>query len=363
MNESWPIAIGVVIAATVAIAIVWLLRRRVTAPVGSVSVDASAQPASASTIGATEIAFQSEATVQVFTAAYALAFSVPHFEYQILGPHKEVLDAAKEAVASAVHEAKYFPRKPALLPKLLHALNAGDATRQELVRLILQDPVLAGNVLKRANSAYYRKNDNVIESIERAVVLLGSEGLRAPVATAVMQPVFQLPRGFFDQFAPMTWEIAQRTAIAAEVYARVNRVGDAFVAHLLGLIGGLGRIVLFRMTLDKYRNHNILPRAEVFIRVMREHEYPLTRAVAAAWELSPTFLAAFDEQQKQTPPQRMTPLAKTLYYATLCGTIAVLTRRDNYSPEDAHALVIAQGLDANSLDAMWSAANDNTLYS
>lgn len=361
MNESWPIAIGVAVAATAAI--VWLLRRRATAQVTSVSFDVPSRTAPAQTIAATEIAFQNDATVNISTAAYALAFSVPHFDYQILGQHKEVLDAAKEAVTGAVHEDKYFPRKPALLPKLLHALNAGDATRQEIVRLILQDPMLAGNVLKRANSAYYRKSNAAIESIERAVVLLGSEGLRAPVATAVMQPVFQLPRGFFDQFAPITWEIAQRTAIAAEVYARVNQVGDAFVAHLLGLIGGLGRIVLFRMTLDKYRKHNILPRAEVFIRVMREHEQPLTRAVAATWELSPAFLAAIDEQQKHTPPHRMTPLAKTLYYATLCGTLAVLTRRDKYSPEDAHALAIAQGLDAKSLDAMWNAANDNTLYS
>lgn len=362
MTRSWLIAIGVGIAA-----IAWLLRlyikRRKTTSTPNAAAAANATSSIDRSASASAISFQNDTTANVSAVAYALAFSVPHFDYQILGPHKEVLEAAKEAVAGAVHEEKYFPRKPALLPKLLHALNAGDATRQEIVRLILQDPMLAGNVLKRANSAYYRKSGTPIESIERAVVLLGSEGLRAPVATAVMQPVFQLPRGFFDQFAPMTWEIAQRTAIAAEVYARVNQVGDAFVAHLLGLIGGLGRIVLFRLTLDKYRKHNILPRAEVFVRVMREHEQPLTRAVAAAWELSPTFLAAFDEQQKQTPPHRMTPMAKTLYYATLCGTLAVLTRRDKYSPENAQALIVAQGLDANSFDAMWSAANDNTLYS
>jgi HD-like signal output (HDOD) protein len=360
MTGAWLISIA---SGAVLAAVAWLFVRRKPAHTTASPESKMLAPSASKESLPTKIEFQNEATANVAAAAYALAFSVPHFDYQILGPHKEVLDAAKQAVASAVNEDKYFPRKPALLPKLLHALNAGDATRQELVRLILQDPMLAGNVLKRANSAYYRKNNAAIESIERAVVLLGSEGLRAPVATAVLQPVFQLPRGFFDQFAPMTWEIAQRTAVAAEVYARVNHVGDAFVAHLLGLIGGLGRIVLFRMTLDKYRSHNVLPRAEVFIRVMREHEQRLTRAVAAAWELSPTFLAALDEQQKQTPPQRMTPLAKTLYFATLCGTLAVLTRRDNYSPEDAQALVIAQGLDANSFDAMWNAANGNTMYS
>jgi HD-like signal output (HDOD) protein len=302
------------------------------------------------------IFFQTEATDALNATIYALAFGVTRIDYQIHGQHREVLDAAKKAVAEAVDKSQYFPRRPALLPKLLRALNSGDASREEIVRLILQDPVLVGNVLKRANSAYYGQRDTAIESIDRAVTLLGSEGLRAPVATAVLQPVFQLPRGFFDHFAPVTWELAQRTAAAAEAYARTNRVGDAFVAHLLGLLGGLGRIVLFRMTLDKYRSHNIMPRAEVFISVMMDHETQLTRAVASTWELSPVFLAAIEAQQEQMQPLHMTPLAKTLYYANLCGSLAVLCLRDKYSLEDAAALLRQQGLGTESFDSMWAAA-------
>jgi HD-like signal output (HDOD) protein len=302
------------------------------------------------------IPFQTAATLSLSASIYSLSFSVPHFDYQILGPHREVLDAAKAAVDEAVNQASYFPRKPALLPKLLRALNASDTSREEIVRLILQDPVLAGNVLKRANSAFYRNRNPAIESMDRAVVLLGNDGLRAPVATSIMQPVFQLPRGFFDHFAPITWELAQRTAIAAESYARLNRTGDTFVAHLLGLLGGLGRIVLFRMTLDKYRSHNILPRAEVFIRVMMDHEHALTRQVAKAWELSPAFLAAIDAQREQTLPQHMTPLARTLYYANLCGALAVLSCRDKLTPDQAQAQLTEQGLSTGSIESMWAAA-------
>jgi HD-like signal output (HDOD) protein len=302
------------------------------------------------------IPFQTEATVSLTAAIYSLAFTVPRFDYQILGPHRDVLEAAKDAVADSVNEARYFPRKPALLPKLLHALNSGDASREDIVRLILQDPVLAGNVLKRANSAYYRQQSGAIESIDRAVVLLGNDGLRAPVASAIMQPVFQLPRGFFDQFAPTTWELAQRTAVAAEAYARINGAGDTFVAHLLGLLGGLGRIVLFRMTLDKYRQHNIMPRAEVFIRVMMDHEQQLTLAIARTWELSTAFLAAIDAQRERTLPLQMTPLARTLYYANLCGALTVLCCRDKYAQNDARVLLSEQGLNTESQDAMWTAA-------
>ena len=307
------------------------------------------------------IPFQSEATVNLNAAIYSLAFSVAHFDYEILGPHREVLDAAKASVANAVNDTSYFPRKPALLPKLLRALNAGDSSREEIVRLILQDPMLAGNVLKRANSAFYRQRDAATESVDRAVAILGSEGLRAPVATAIMQPVFQLPRGFFDHFAPVTWELAQRTAVAAETYGRLNKAGDSFVAHLLGLLGGLGRIVLFRMTLDKYRAHNIMPRAEVFIRVMMDHEHQLTHAVAKAWELSPAFLAAIDAQHERTTPRQMTPLGRTLYYANLCGGLATLNLRGQYTQDDAYLLLEKQGLAAESRDVIWTAATVQSL--
>ena len=80
------------------------------------------------------------------------------------------------------------------------------------------------------------------------------------------------PRGYFDSFADVTWEQAQRCAAAAENYASVTRSGDPFIAQLLGLLGSLARIVLFRLTVDMYREQpNVLPRAEVFIRSMQVH--------------------------------------------------------------------------------------------
>jgi hypothetical protein len=110
------------------------------------------------------------------------------------------------------------------------------------------------------------------------------------------------------------------------------------------------------MTLDKYRSPNIMPRAEVFISVIMDHEIHLTRAVASTWELSPAFLAAIEAQQEQTPPLHMTPMARTLYYANLCGALAVLCARDRYSQTDAASLLRHQGLAPESLDLMWAAA-------
>ena len=303
------------------------------------------------------IPFQTDTTLAIQESLFKLAFGANRIDYQILGDHQKVLKATQEAVPTAMKEPRYFPRKPALLPKLLRAINALDSGRNEIVRLILQDAVLAGNVLKRANSVYYRQSQDVVESIDRAVTILGNEGLRAPVASAVMQPVFQLPSGFFEHFAPVTWEQARRTAIAAEELARNNRSADAFVAHLAGMLGSLARIVLFRLANDKYRHKgNIMPRAEVFIHVMTEFGPQVARDIAAAWEMSEAFLEALDAQVRKTPPEQMSPLAKTVYHANLCGSLATLHCRGEVTEESARDLLIAQGLAPQSFAKMWQAS-------
>jgi HD-like signal output (HDOD) protein len=302
------------------------------------------------------ISFQTDATLAIQESLFKLAFGANRIDYQILGDHQKVLKATQESVSTAMKEPRYFPRKPALLPKLLRAINALDSGRNEIVRLILQDAVLAGNVLKRANSVYYRQSQDVVESIDRAVTILGNEGLRA-VASAVMQPVFQLPSGFFEHFAPVTWEQARRTAIAAEELARDNRSADAFVAHLAGMLGSLARIVLFRLANDKYRHKgNIMPRAEVFIRVMTDFGPQVARDIAAAWEMSEAFLEALDAQVRKIPPDQMSPLAKTVYHANLCGTLATLHCHGEGTEESARDLLVAQGLAPQSFAKMWQAS-------
>lgn len=339
-----------------------VFRRRTAeraAVVGDVALDDSRSVSRVSTesIAGTSVPFSNSAILEAKNAVYKMAFGVARVDYEIVGEHRRVLTAIEGAIANVAKESRYFPRRPSLLPKLLRAINTSSSGRNEIVRLILQDAVLAGNVLKRANSAYYNQNNEIIESVDRAVSILGNEGLRGPVASAVMQPVFQLPAGFFEQFAPTTWELARRTAISAEQFARTQRSADGFVAHLAGMLDGLGRIVLFRLTMDKYREQkNLMPRAEVFIKVMTDHSQSVARAIAAAWEMSPPFLEALDAQIAQQPPERMSPLALTLYFANLCGMFATLHKRGSFSDATAREILIAQGLDVESCDLVWKAA-------
>lgn len=302
------------------------------------------------------VPYATEATGNIAGECLKIAFGVARIDYQIMGEHAEVLAKVAQSLEASVHERDYFPRRPMLLPKLLQAINDSDSTRTELVRLILEDPTLAGTVLQRANSAFYRVSPAPVENLDRAVFLLGTDGLRGLMAAAILQPVFRVPRGYFEAFADCTWEQAERTANAAETYARQSRDADPFVTQLLGMLTMLANIVLFRLTMDKYREHpNVLPRAEVFIAAIQAHRARMASLIAVTWQLSDPSMVALQERERRVSPAQMSPVGRCVYYGELCGSLALLSAHDVYSKEGAQAILKQQGLTDAEVLALWQA--------
>lgn len=346
-----PIASALLILAAAVIVGVVVLRRLRQRQVANIARRAPApaidrsEDAAPSSEADTDIPYWTEATEEVATLCLKHAFSVARFDYQIFDDHERVLGLVDKAIEDAAEHQQYFPRRPLLLPKLLQALNDTDSTRQELVRLILEDPTLAGTALKRVNNTFYRMSVQPVESLDRAVVVLGTDGLRSLLSAAILQPVFRLPKGFFDRFAEMTWEQAQRSAAGAQAYAAAVHEQDPFVAQLLGVMRSLATLVLFRLTLDKYKSFpNVLPRPEVFIRVLQTHRNRLAADIGRTWQLSSASIDALEAQCREISPTRMSPLGRAVYYGELSSSIAVATHHSLYSPEGGKAILIHQGL-------------------
>jgi HD-like signal output (HDOD) protein len=303
------------------------------------------------------IPYSTEATDNVAAECLKVAFGVGRIDYQIMGEHAEVLTKVGESLQESVHQRDYFPRRPMQLPKLLQAINDTDSTRAELVRLILEDPTLAGTVLRQANSAFYRVSPAPVENLDRAVFLLGTDGLRGLMATAILQPVFRVPRGYFETFADCTWEQAERTANAAEMHARNSGAADPFVTLLLSMLTQLANIVLFRITMDKYREHpNVLPRAEVFIAAIQAHRARMATLIAGTWELADPSMLALQAREDRISPERMSVIGRCVYYAELGGSLALLAARKIYSQDGAEAILKQQGLRDEEVQTLWKAA-------
>lgn len=330
----------------------WLYRSR--QQTASAAPDASAKPLrfdqehdSTPEITRELPAYTTPAIEAAASDAFKLAFGVARFDYQIRDEHAQVLTLVDQSLEHSVHERDYFPRRPMLLPRLMQALNDPQVARETLVKLILEDPAIAGGVLQQANTAFYRVSPARVDNVDRAVWLLGTDGLKRLMATAIMQPVFRVPKGYFDSFAPHTWAHAQRAAAAAERFVALDRNCDPFVAQLLAVMQALARIVIFRVTADRYRDTpNILPRAEVFIRAMQHQSARVALLIANAWQMTDESKSALQEQARRASPDTMSSLARAVYFSNLTATLTSgLDAASDSSRSAALEVLIAQGLE------------------
>ncbi|MBA3929922.1 MAG: signal transduction protein [Xanthomonas sp.] len=205
--------------------------------------------------------------------------------------------ATKRALVRFADDPQRLPRRPQLLPQLLSTLNDDEASSRDIAGIIARDPALAANLLKLANSALYRSQAAPVDSLDRAVAMVGVDGLRHLVSVALMQPVMRLDGGVFGRLPDLIWDHTQRTALLASQAARPAGREDVFVAQLLSLLQGLGAIVVVQVLRDTCAQADAgLPDADAIARLLRRWSPRLGRAVAREWALSDRLMQALDDQ-------------------------------------------------------------------
>jgi HD-like signal output (HDOD) protein len=268
--------------------------------------------------------------------------------------HDEIVTAVTAALETAVNEPKYSPRRPMLLPQLVRAVSDTDTSRRELAQMISKDPSLVGSLLKLANSQYYRLNSQPVESVDRAVAVIGTEGIRSLIAAALVQPVFRVSGGEFAQFPEVIWDHTFLAANAAETYAAVVVNTDPFAAQLLALVNGLGAIVVFRVALDQYAAHpSLRPDAATIVSLLDAHTSRVARAIAASWDLSGRILAALEDQAPSGMVQDPTPLGRSLKFGRFIAALAVLTTKKLIDEPAAKAALDASGASGAHFERIW----------
>lgn len=269
--------------------------------------------------------------------------------------HERMVAAAVAAIDDAATQRRYSPRRPNLLPQLMRAINDEDVSRRELAAIIARDPSLVGALLKMANSAYYRVSYKPVESIERAVVILGSDGLRSLMAAALMQPIFEVATaGVFTRFPEIVWEHALRSAHAAIPHAALVERADPFAAELLSLVSGLAEIVIFRATMDNCSSWSRQgqPDPLVLAALLDSQSAAFAWRIGADWELSELMMGALEEQMVATEPT--TPLGRSLRFGRCAGALAVLHTNSMIDDATVRQSLPEAGLSPSHLKCMWT---------
>jgi HD-like signal output (HDOD) protein len=283
---------------------------------------------------------------------YELAFGTV-LEPHVASEHVKVVTSVASTLQAAAADPKQAPRRPLLLPELVRAVNDSETTRRELATMISRDPALVGSLLKLANSPIYRRGSKPIESVERALAVLGTQGVRSLVAAALMQPVFRNAGGDAINFAEIIWEHTQRSAAAAELHATAVESSDPFAAQLVALVMGLGAIVVFRTAVDQYAARGLAPDATALASLLEAQTAKVAKQIAASWDLSQRVIEALEQQQPESVERPASSLGRSLRFGVIVGALSVLRSHDRIDDDAGIATLAAAGGAGERFERLW----------
>ncbi|MBD8529456.1 MULTISPECIES: HDOD domain-containing protein [unclassified Massilia] len=192
-----------------------------------------------------------------------------------------ILDELGRLANDPARAAELVPRVPAVIPALLRSLRDDSVSNADLSRMVAQDVVLVAEVVREANSPYYRP-PTPVKNIEGAVMLLGQNGLRMLLARVAFRPVIGMGNGrFAKHVAPRIWMQSERCALAAATLAP-HAGADPFEAYLAGLVQNVGLVVAFRL-IDQVYSDDVLPRSDAFRVALLKEARRLAHGIALEW--------------------------------------------------------------------------------
>ncbi len=236
------------------------------------------------------------------------------------------LRAAVELVLDGEFAERHFPRRPKLMPQLMAAVRDPMAAATRLADIVAQDPVLAGDVLRLANSAWYRLTRDPVETLQRAVVVCGTDGLQSLAALALMQPVFRGDNARLARLPLLLWERTTRATLAAELYARRVCPGERQAAQLLVLLRALGPLVVYRIVEEQLRTHPAgEDAAPACAALLAECGGRAATRVAALWDSSERICGVLAGLEGQGVSQLPDEVARDLAVAVQVGELLATT--------------------------------------
>jgi HD-like signal output (HDOD) protein len=227
-----------------------------------------------------------------------------------------------------------LPKLPATAASLLVKLNDPEIDADELIGLIDQDPSLSAELLKLANSAYFRRSSNEITNFRQAIVTIGFNGLKSMVSNILLKPVVSIKPIYFKMFGQQLWDHSQHCAFACSRLA-TGQSSDTYNAYLLGLIHDVGKIVIFQLLVDAFRSidPDEKPRPHVFVKLITGVSRPLSVLVASSWELPSLYTNALRDHARKLPAATLPALSRTLFYGNLLSEAYLLLRRRRFDDE------------------------------
>ncbi len=146
-----------------------------------------------------------------------------------------------------------LPSLPQVLVQILDEIHSHGADYQSIAEIIRHDASVATRLISVANSSYYSRGKNC-ESIERALLLLGTDAVKTIAITASIKQFFSHFNQQHTQFLQSFWRRSLVSANFAQVLATLTSYSAPDEAYLCGLLSDVGQLILLTNYEQDYLN-------------------------------------------------------------------------------------------------------------
>jgi HD-like signal output (HDOD) protein len=196
---------------------------------------------------------------------------------------------------SLVQEIEHLVSLPDICVRVNQMVSSQDYTMSELAELIAQDADISARILRMANSPLYGQRSKV-ETLTRAVTLLGGEELRNLAMATVAQRTFV---GIPESLVNMTdyWQHSVTTGVMAQILAKRCNILHSERLFVLGVLHDVGRLVIYLALPNESRDILLITGGDNWILSEVEQDVlgfthlEVGRALLKSWHLPESFQA------------------------------------------------------------------------
>lgn len=173
--------------------------------------------------------------------------------------------------SSILHGAKDLRPSSNVAIRALQLIHGEDTSIVELTQLILKDQVLAANMLKEANSAYYGLSRQV-HTISQAIVYLGMRTFKKIVMDTCLADMYNRRITTYDMEDGAFFYHSVTCARISEAIAKITGRVEPETAYLAGLLHDIGKIVIERYGADLFTQvtSRVLLKNESFVQAEKD---------------------------------------------------------------------------------------------
>lgn len=255
----------------------------------------------------------------------------------------------------------YVPALPRQLAAFLDEIAKEETDFDKICQIVESDISLTGETIRIANSPLYRRSAGPIESLGKAIAMLGLDGVNLIATSLMMKQVLKVESPDLRQIGDVLWA---HCLDCAEACRSLNTSNDQFTTYLLGLVHDVGAVAIFSCYvshLGAAGSKDGVNHFKVLKLLMEEQATWLSAHIAREWKLpEPIITALYDfDTMRQTElldcdKNSKSELAQLLEQGNAASEVYTLIRQSIIEFESGQNTLFNLGLSEEDVESIFN---------